>query len=96
MLRSQASANYLDFACTRVYPVGRFFETEAVAILTMIVSRYHVEVKEEPQFAQETFEQKKDRILKSKPGITMTYVLFVASSWRPMLTRPPKARLEHP
>jgi hypothetical protein len=40
----------------------------------MMVSRYKIEVKEEPQFAAETFEEKKARILASRPGLTLTYV----------------------
>lgn len=50
----------------------RFFETEGIAILTMIISRYKVEVKEEPEFASETFEQRKERIFKAKRGVTLT------------------------
>ena len=34
----------------------RFFETEGIAILTMLISQYKVEIKEEPQYAGETFE----------------------------------------
>jgi len=53
--------------------IGRkFFETEAIVILTMLVSRYKIEVKEEPQFSGETFEETKARITASKSGITMT------------------------
>jgi hypothetical protein len=36
--------------------LNRFSETEGIAILTMLVSRYKIEVKEEPQFANESFE----------------------------------------
>jgi hypothetical protein len=50
----------------------RFFETEGIAILTMLVSRYKIEVKEEPQFAGETFKARRDRILACKPGLTLT------------------------
>ncbi|KAI0763709.1 cytochrome P450 [Irpex lacteus] len=50
----------------------RFFETEAVVILAMLVSRYKIEVKAEPQFASETFEQRKERVLKARPGVTLT------------------------
>ncbi|KAJ7340865.1 cytochrome P450 [Mycena albidolilacea] len=50
----------------------RFFETEGIAILTMLMSQYKVTVKEEPQFAGETFEERKTRVLNSKPGLTMT------------------------
>ena len=49
-----------------------FSETEAVAILAMLVSRYKVEVKEEPQFAGESFEERKERILRAKRGVTLT------------------------
>lgn len=47
---------------------------EAVAALTMLISRYKITVKEEPQFAHETFEQKKERILRTIPLLTLTYV----------------------
>ena len=50
----------------------RFAEIEAIATLTTLVAKYKIEVKEEPQFANETFEQRKARVLASKPGLTMT------------------------
>ncbi|KAH9998646.1 cytochrome P450, partial [Russula vinacea] len=40
----------------------RFAETEGLAIMAMLVSRYKIEVKEEPQFAGETFEERYARI----------------------------------
>ena len=43
-----------------------------IAILTMLVSRYKITVKEEAQFAHETFEERKARILTAKPGLTLT------------------------
>lgn len=52
--------------------ISRFFETEGIAILTILISRYKIEVKEEPQFAGETFEERKARILACKPGLTLT------------------------
>ncbi|TFK73973.1 cytochrome P450 [Pluteus cervinus] len=52
----------------------RFFETEGIAILTMLVARYKIEVKEEPQFVGETFEERKARILTTRPGLTLTPV----------------------
>jgi hypothetical protein len=52
----------------------RFFETEGIAILTLLVMRYKIEVKEEPQFLSESFEERKARILAAKPGITLTCV----------------------
>jgi hypothetical protein len=53
-------------------PFDSFFETEGIAILTMLMSQYKVTVKEEPQFAGETFEERKRRVLNSKPGLTIT------------------------
>ncbi|KAJ6462196.1 cytochrome P450 [Mycena sanguinolenta] len=54
------------------FSAGTFFETEGIAILTMLMSQYKVTVKEEPQFAGETFEERKTRVLNSNPGLTMT------------------------
>ncbi|KAK0241060.1 cytochrome P450 [Armillaria nabsnona] len=46
--------------------IGRkFFETEAIAVLTMIISKYKIIVKEKPG---ETFRERKERILKSRHG----------------------------
>ncbi|KAJ2916798.1 hypothetical protein MD484_g3665, partial [Candolleomyces efflorescens] len=53
--------------------IGRkFSESEGVAALAMLVSKYKITVKEEPQFAHETFEQRRERILDCRPGITVT------------------------
>ena len=41
-------------------------------ILAMLISRFKVEVMEDPQFANETLEQKKRRIFKAKAGVTVT------------------------
>ena len=54
--------------------LNRFFETEGVAALTMLVSRYKIMVKEEPQFANETFEERKTRVLATRAVLTLTYV----------------------
>ncbi|KAI0326144.1 cytochrome P450 [Cubamyces sp. BRFM 1775] len=52
--------------------IGRgFAETEAVAVLSMIVSRYKVEVREEPQFVGETFEQRRARLLETDNTLTI-------------------------
>ncbi|RDX47256.1 614/534 cytochrome P450 [Lentinus brumalis] len=52
--------------------IGRgFAETEAVAVLTLLVSQYKIDIKDEPQFASETFEQKKARVLKSNVRFTV-------------------------
>ncbi|KAH6912979.1 cytochrome P450 [Coprinopsis sp. MPI-PUGE-AT-0042] len=63
---------FLPFSAGPRACLGRkFFETEAVAALTMIISRYKVTVKQEPQFAGETFEQTKARILAHKTGVSV-------------------------
>ena len=38
--------------------------------MTMLVSRYKIEIKEEPQFAAEAFEERYARITDFKPGLT--------------------------
>ncbi|KAH9998676.1 cytochrome P450 [Russula vinacea] len=48
----------------------RFFETEGIAIMSMLVSRYKIEVKEEPEFAGETFEERYARITTFDQGLT--------------------------
>ena len=50
----------------------RFAETEAVAVLSILVSQFKITVKEEPQFATETFEQRKTRVLTARVGLTTT------------------------
>jgi len=42
----------------------------------MLVSQYKITVKEEPQFAAETFEQRKSRLLDCSSALTLTYVLL--------------------
>ncbi|KAL1946308.1 hypothetical protein VTO73DRAFT_15435 [Trametes versicolor] len=52
--------------------IGRgFAETEAVAVLTAIMSKYKVEVREEARFAGETFAQRKARLFKSQHSLTV-------------------------
>ncbi|KAF8804431.1 cytochrome P450 [Phlegmacium glaucopus] len=64
---------FLPFSSGPRACLGRkFFETEGIAILTMLVSRYKITVKEEPSFAGETFEQRKERVLKCMTTITLT------------------------
>ncbi|PPR07141.1 hypothetical protein CVT24_010512 [Panaeolus cyanescens] len=55
--------------------IYRFSETEAVVILSMLVAKYKISVKEEPQFANETFEERKSRIMANENFMTLTYVL---------------------
>ena len=50
----------------------RFAETEAIAVLSILVSQFKMTIKEEPQFAAETFEQRKARILSVRLGLTTT------------------------
>jgi hypothetical protein len=50
--------------------VLRFFETEGIAIMTMLISRYKIEVKEEPEFAGEAFEERYARITAFDQGLT--------------------------
>ncbi|TFK49124.1 cytochrome P450 [Heliocybe sulcata] len=64
---------FLPFSAGARACIGRrFFETEGIAILTMLVAKYKIEVKEEPQFAAETFEQRRERLLANRPGLTLT------------------------
>lgn len=58
--------------CTQSSSTCSFSETEAVPILALIIARYRVEVQNEPQFASETFEQRRERILTAETGITTT------------------------
>ena len=54
----------------------RFAETEAIAVLSILVSQFKLTIKEEPQFAAETFEQRKTRILSTRLGLTTTWVFL--------------------
>ncbi|KAK0466890.1 uncharacterized protein EV420DRAFT_653282 [Desarmillaria tabescens] len=49
----------------------RFFETEGIAVLTMLISKYKITIREKPG---ETFEETKYRVLKTRIGITLTPV----------------------
>ena len=74
MLALAESIFEISSTCCLINPrdLPGFFETEGIAILTILISKYKITVKEEPQFAGETFEQKKARLLKSRAGITLT------------------------
>jgi len=66
---------FMPFSAGARACIGRkFFETEGVAALTMLVSRYKITVKEEPQFANETFEERKTRVLSTRAVLTLTPV----------------------
>ncbi|KAK0188569.1 cytochrome P450 [Armillaria mellea] len=51
----------------------KFFETEGIAVLTMLISKFKITIKERPG---ETFEERRDRILKTRAGLTLTWVWF--------------------
>jgi hypothetical protein len=59
----------------------RFAETEGIAVLAMLVSQYKITIKEEPKFAGETFEERKSRVLSTRLGLTLTYVLQYNHVW---------------
>ncbi|KAI0000150.1 cytochrome P450 [Russula compacta] len=48
----------------------RFSETEGIAIMTILVSKYKVEIKEEAEFAGETFEERYARVTAFNQGMT--------------------------
>ena len=48
--------------------------------MTMLVSRYKIEVKEEPEFAGETFEERYARITAFDQGLTTTSVMSRSTS----------------
>ncbi|KAF8161203.1 cytochrome P450 [Crassisporium funariophilum] len=64
---------FLPFSSGARACIGRkFFETEGIAILTILVSRFKISVKEEPQFSGETFDQRRSRVLACRAGLTVT------------------------
>ncbi|KAH9962832.1 cytochrome P450 [Russula dissimulans] len=50
----------------------RFFETQGIAAMAMMVSRYKIEIKEEPEFSGETFEERYARITAFDQVLTTT------------------------
>lgn len=69
--RKFVDSSFISFYMLREI-ARRFFETEGIAVLTMLVLKYRITVKEEPEFANETFEEKKARVTQSRPGLTLT------------------------
>ncbi len=55
-----------------LHTTSRFSETEGIAVINMLVSRYRLEVKEEPEFAGETFEERYARITAFDQILTTT------------------------
>lgn len=53
--------------------VCRFSEIEALTVLALIVLHYRIEVLGEPQFADESLGQRKERVLEAHTsGLTLT------------------------
>jgi hypothetical protein len=48
-----------------------------VVTMAMIVLRYKITVKEEKRFVGETFEERKERVLRARPGVSQTWVFLV-------------------
>jgi integral membrane sensor domain MASE1 len=69
--RHSLTINFIFFA------FDRFAETEAVAVLSILASQFKFAIKEEPQFASETFEQRKARILSSRFALAVMWVFSV-------------------
>ncbi|KAH9172708.1 cytochrome P450 [Lactarius sanguifluus] len=64
---------FLPFSAgTRACLGRRFFETESIAVITTMMSKYRVEIKEEPEFIGETFGQRFARITASEQLLTNT------------------------
>lgn len=57
----------------------RFAEIEAMATMIMLVSRYSIEVMPEAQYAAETPEARRERILGADVRITLQYVSYLFS-----------------
>jgi hypothetical protein len=54
------------------YILSRFAEVEALVVLCMLVRNYRITIKEEPQYAGETFEQRYNRVFTIYNYITLT------------------------
>ncbi|KAK7033939.1 hypothetical protein VNI00_012566 [Paramarasmius palmivorus] len=66
---------FLPFSLGPRACLGRkFFETEGIAILTMMVSKYKIELKPSPDDEKLSFEEKKAKLLQTFLGITLTPV----------------------
>ncbi|KAL1745781.1 cytochrome P450 [Schizophyllum fasciatum] len=66
---------FVPFAVGSRSCLGRkFAETEGVAILSVLIAKYKVEVMEEAQFAGESHEQRHERVLRATGGLTLTPV----------------------
>ena len=52
----------------------RFAELESLAFLSMVVLAYKVTIKPEAKYVNETFERRRERVLRKFQGVTVTYV----------------------
>lgn len=50
---------------------------EGIAVLTLFSLYYKIEVKEDPEYAHETFEERKARLLATDSFLTLTYVIML-------------------
>jgi cytochrome P450 len=65
--------SFLPFSAGARACLGRrFFETESIAVITMMMLKYRVEVKQEPEFVGETLEQCFARITSSEQYLSNT------------------------
>ncbi len=82
--RACVGRRYVEYIYCLIYSpdiltLRSFAETELIAMLTILISRYKVEVKDEPRFAGETFEQRKARVLATKMSLSLTCVALCSS-----------------
>ena len=56
--------------------LARFAETESIAVLTLMVSCYKIELMDEPQFAHETLEQTRARLTAARVDLVLTLVSY--------------------
>ncbi|KAF9524181.1 cytochrome P450 [Crepidotus variabilis] len=74
-LKSWNKDAFLPFSGGARACIGRkFSETEFTAAIVKLLLKYQVTIKDEPEFATEIFEQKKERVLKSTQFITTSPV----------------------
>ncbi|KAL1729695.1 cytochrome P450 [Schizophyllum commune] len=59
---------------TRACMGRKFAETEGVAMLSHLLSKYKVEIMDEPQFVGESMAQRHERVLRTTGGLTLTPV----------------------
>ncbi|KZV97741.1 cytochrome P450 [Exidia glandulosa HHB12029] len=64
---------FMPFSAGARACIGRkFFETEGLAILTTLIHRYKITLKDNPEWKGLTVEQKREQLLRAKPVLTLT------------------------